>query len=245
MCFTVAIDLVREELEKTFRASFPRDLPFAPAYYFSAFDHPALPVITSEDPGRVVLSQWGLVPRWVKERTQAEKIRNQTINARSETVTEKPSFRHLAGRQHAVLPVTGFYEWHDHNEKKIPYFLTLRKEKVFSLAGLYDRWVERETGEVWHTFTLLTVPAGPLLARIHNTRKRKPLILSPAGGRKWLEVSRPFPVLMENVGMIPEEQLGYYPLAPALRKRAAERPGDPSLVAPYDYGFDPLSSTLF
>ncbi len=244
MCFTVAIDLVREELENEFRVSFPAGLPFEPAYYFSAFDHPALPVITSEDPGRVVLSRWGLIPRWVKTPDQAQEIRNKTINARSETITEKPSFRHLAGKQHCILPVTGFYEWHDHYGKKIPYYLSPKEGRALALAGLYDRWTDRETGERWHTFTLLTVPAGPLLARIHNTRKRMPLILPADKGRKWLESRKLSVTASSGVEMLPEEKLAFYPLAPGLKKKATD-PRDPAILQPYDPGFDPLNDTLF
>ncbi len=244
MCFTVAIDRVREELEEAFSSSFPGEIPFVPAYYFNAFDHPQLPVITSENPERFVLSRWGLVPQWVRDRRQAEKIRNQTVNARTETVTEKPSFRHLTGRRHGLLPVTGFYEWHDHHGKKMPYFLQLKDRRPFVLAGLYDHWTDRETGEILSSFTLLTVPAGPLLARIHNTRKRMPLMLDPSAGRAWLSPSGHNLLQSYREMIIPEEQLNFYPVDPRLSKKAAD-PADPSLVEPYDHGFDPLGPQLF
>ena len=244
MCFTVAIDLVRDELAKEYGVSFPAELPFEPAYYFSAFDHPALPVITSEDPGRVVLSRWGLVPRWVGSATQAREIRDKTINARSETIGQKPSFRHLTGRQHCLLPVTGFYEWHDHHGRRIPFYLYPREGRSLALAGLYDRWTDRATGEMWHTFTLLTVPAGPLLARIHNTRRRMPLILSPQTGREWLETGTHGTGRPEKMALLPEEKLAFHPLAPGLKKAAAD-PRNPALVRPWDYGFDPLEEGLW
>jgi len=243
MCFTVAIDLVREELENEFHVSVPQEMPFEPAYYFSAFDHPPLPLITSEDPEKTVLSHWGLVPAWVQDRRRAEKIRNATINARSETLLQKPSFRHLAATNHCLLPVSGFFEWHDHHGRKIPYFLRWKDHKAFGLAGLYDRWTDRETGEVLHTFTLLTVPATPLLARIHNTRKRMPLLLPPGEGVKWVE-KRSFEEGLRNIYLIPEKELTFYPLAPGLAGRAAD-PHDPALIEPWDPGFDPLGDTLF
>jgi putative SOS response-associated peptidase YedK len=244
MCFTVAIDLVREELEKTFNVAFPREVPFDPAYYFNAFDHPFLPVITSEEPENVTLSQWGLVPQWVRDRQQADTIRKKTINARAETVTQKPSYHHLAGRRHCLLPVTGFYEWHDHHGKKIPYFLRLQEGEPFVLAGLYDLWTDRDTGEQIHTFTLLTLPANVLLARIHNTRKRMPLMMQRREGERWLSADALS--LLREAGkiVIPPEKMEYFPLAPDLKHRG-RIPDDPTLLEPYDYGFDPLGARLF
>jgi len=243
MCFTVAIDLVREELEKEFLVSVPAGVSFEPAYYFSAFDHPRLPLITSGDPEKIILSRWGLVPSWVRDRTAAEKIRNATINARTETVLQKPSFRHLAGRKHCLLPVSGFYEWHDHHGRKIPYFLRWKDHKAFGLAGLYDLWTDRETGEMVHSFTLLTVPASPLVARIHNTRKRMPLLLPPGEGVKWVK-KRTFEESLKEIHPLPEKELDFYPLAPGLTGRAAD-PHDPALIQRWEPGFDPLGDTLF
>ena len=231
MCFTVAIDLVREELEHDLQASFPAGLSFEPAYFFSAFDRPHLPVITSARSGEVQLARWGLVPRWVNDCRRAEEIAYRTFNARIETLTQKPAYRHLVGRRHCLLPVTGFYEWHQEGSRKSPWFIRRRDRKPFLLGGLYDRWADPETGELWITFTLVTLPASPLLARVHNTQKRMPLLLGLRERNAWLATLHPD---LRHLPLLSDEELQAYPVAPDLWKRARNDPRDPLLIRPWE-----------
>ncbi len=242
MCFTVAVDLARDELEKRYDASFPEELVFEPAYFLSAYSHPALPVITSEKPGEVILSQWGLIPGWVRTPEDARQIRTKTINARVETLFEKPSYRKAAPRQHCLVPVTGFYEWHEHHGKKYPFYLHLKNEKSFALAGLYDKWLNPETGEKLHTFTLITVPAGPLLSRIHNTRKRMPVVLRPETEKAWLHTTVNPGKIRDLLVPPGDDTFNYFPV---YTRNAEKNPRDPSVIRPYDYGFDLTDNTLF
>ncbi len=231
MCFTVAIDKVREELEKELEITLPDPPDFRSAYYFSAFDHPALPVVTSRRPREALLAQWGLIPRWVRDRREAERIRDRTVNARWETLTRRPAYRHLAGRSPCLLPVTGFYEWHQRGSKKVPFFIRHTGGKAFYLGGLCDEWTDPATGELLPTFTLVTVPASPLLARIHNTRKRMPLLLKKETSEAWLNAVRGTLPAQPPVSLH-DDELAWHAVAPDLRKRAAHNPRDPALVRP-------------
>ena len=242
MCFTVSVDLSRKELEKRYKVSFPENVVFESSYFFSAFEHPRLPVITSEKPETVTLSQWGLIPYWTRSFQEALDIRNKTINARVETLHEKPSFRKAVARQHCLVPVTGFFEWHDLNGKKYPYYLFLKNEKSFAIAGLYDTWTNPETGEFYHSFTLITLPASPLLAQIHNTRKRMPAVLAPGKEKDWIKPFTENKNITDLLFFPGDKAFDYYPVN---TKNAGKNPQDPLPVRPYDYGFDPLGKGLF
>lgn len=189
MCYTIKIDMSREELEKRFGARFADPEDYRPGTRVNAFSLPALPVITGEQPGEIRLYYWGLIPFWVKERRDAENIRKKTFNARSESLGEKPSYRGLINRRHCLVLANGFYEWQTTDKRKVPYFIGLKDHQAFALAGLYDYWTDRNTGEIIPTFTVITTRANPMMEEIHNIKKRMPVILSPEGERDWLDVT--------------------------------------------------------
>lgn len=157
--------------------------------HVNAFAYPAMPVISEEEPHRVQAMQWGLIPRWVRTREEALKFRSNTLNARSETVFEKPSYRQCMMRQRCVVPADAFYEYHHEGKRKIPYRIRLRHRELFSFAGIHEQWVDTETGEALNTFSILTRAAGPLLAEIHNARQRQPVILLDDAETAWLDAS--------------------------------------------------------
>jgi putative SOS response-associated peptidase YedK len=189
MCYTIKIDMSREELEKRFGARFTDPERYRPGSKVNAFSVPALPVITRGHPDEIRLYYWGLIPFWVRDRQAADSIRKKTFNARSESLGEKPSYRNLINRRHCLVLANGFYEWQTTEKRKIPYFIGLREHPAFALAGLYDYWTDKETGEIIPTFTVITTRANPMMEEIHNIKKRMPVILSPDEERKWLEIS--------------------------------------------------------
>jgi len=157
----------------------------------SGFAHPRLPVITSEQPDKIELTTWGLIPNWVKDERTAAEMRIATLNARSETIFEKPSFRSIIKKRCLIL-INGFYEWQTiattkKKADKKPFYIHLKSESLFALGGLYDEWVNTVTGEISRGFSIVTVPANPLMAVIHNTKKRMPLILQPQHEKNWLQ----------------------------------------------------------
>jgi putative SOS response-associated peptidase YedK len=154
----------------------------------SAFSLPKLPVIASGDQEQIQLFVWGLIPYWVKDAKLADDLRMKTFNAKSETLTEKPSFRHVANRKRCLVLTNGFYEWQTDGKKKIPFFIGLRNTEGFALAGLYDTWAHPETGELLNTVTVITTRANPMMEEIHNLKKRMPVILDPGNEFRWLDI---------------------------------------------------------
>ncbi|MFY9116057.1 MAG: SOS response-associated peptidase family protein [Bacteroidales bacterium] len=187
MCFQTELSLTYKQLENRFNAVFAPESDYRPGRFF-AFDYPRMPVLSNRDPYTLHMMHWGLIPSWSKE----EDIRKYTLNARSETVHEKPSFKYVT-TQRCLVPANGFYEWQwldEKGKKKQRYVLTLPGGNAFGLAGLWNTWTNRVTGEVKDTFTILTAKANALLARIHNTKQRMPLVIRQGSEQAWLEEGR-------------------------------------------------------
>jgi len=189
MCYTIKIDLTREQLELRFGAKLDLPETYKPGIRISAFSLPQLPVMCNDNPASIRIFTWGLIPFWVKDAGSARDIRMKTFNAKSESLAEKPSFRNSLNRKRCLVLANGFYEWHTDGIKKIPYFIGLKDQVGFALAGLYDQWTNPETSEKTDTFTVITTRANPMLEEIHNLKKRMPVILSPGNELKWLDLS--------------------------------------------------------
>ena len=126
----------------------------------------------------VAILRWGLIPSWAKD----PKIGVQCINARAETVSEKPSFREAFQKRRCLVPADGFWEWETIGKKKIPWKFAKSDEKEFCMAGLWDRWIV--LGETVETFTIITTSPNGLVSPVHD---RMPVILTPEAGEAWLE----------------------------------------------------------
>lgn len=156
-------------------------------YHVNAFNFPKYPIITQSD--EVQVFNWGLIPFWTKNEKSADEIKRMTLNARADTIFEKPSFREPIMKKRCIVPSTGYFEWRHEGTKKIPYFIYLKDEPIFSMAGIYDRWLDKETGEERDTFSIITTGTNPLTDYIHNTKHRMPAILSKEDEEKWLDTS--------------------------------------------------------
>ncbi len=189
MCYTIKIDLTREQLELRFGAKLNVPENYRPGSKINAFSLPQLPVICNDDPFTIRIFTWGLIPFWVKDANSARDIRTKTFNAKSESLAEKPSFKNSLNRKRCLVLANGFYEWHTEGNKKTPYFLSLKDQIGFALAGLYDQWTNRESGETIDTFTVITTRANPMMEEIHNLKKRMPVILAPGTEQKWLDLN--------------------------------------------------------
>jgi putative SOS response-associated peptidase YedK len=151
-----------------------------PAPTYNAAPSQALPIVTNAAPGQIQLVRWGLVPAWSRDPAGGPK----PINARAETLAEKPSFRQLLARRRCLVLADSFYEWQATERGKIPHRILLKSEDPFAFAGLWDEWVDKESGEVHPTFTIITTEPNELMAKLHN---RMPVILpSPDAERAWL-----------------------------------------------------------
>ena len=137
-----------------------------------------LPVITNEGDGALELLRWGLVPSWAKDPSVGARM----INARSETVMEKPSFRNAFRNRRCLVPADSFYEW-ERQGKKMPFRILLKSRMPFAMAGIWEQWEKRD-GPLLRSFSILTTRANELIAPLHD---RMPVIVPKGDEDKWLD----------------------------------------------------------
>lgn len=160
-------------------------------YHASGFNHPKLAVICAEhNQIELKLCVWGLIPNWTKDESFAEQIWNRTINARGESIFDKPSFKLPAHKGRCILPLDGFFEHHHKNGKVFPYFIKSTDHKRMLIAAIKDSWTNKSTGEIIESFSIVTTPGNTLLSELHNNPKlkgpRMPLILNETDTNQWL-----------------------------------------------------------
>lgn len=133
-----------------------------------------------EDHGRELTTlRWGLVPFWAKDPS----IGNRMINARAETVAEKPAYRAAYRRRRCLVLADGFYEWKREGSAKTPYLISLASGAPFALAGLWEHWHAKDSDETIDSATLITTDANDFMAQLHD---RMPVVLEPATADRWL-----------------------------------------------------------
>ena len=185
MCFSYTLNTSTKSLEERFNLR-PTKQQFDPVYHINAFTFPKMPIVTNEIPNKISFLQWGLIPNWVKNDSKADEIKKFTLNARSETIFEKPSFRNSINSKRCLIPATGFFEWKHINKEKIPYYIFSAKQDIFSFAGIWDNYTNENNEEVF-TYSIVTCKANPFMANIHNTKKRMPVILNLKQESLWLD----------------------------------------------------------
>lgn len=234
MCYFVEINLPREKLEERFGVPVPEDPRYMQASFLSAFTRPFLPVITNHEKDNVQFFQWGLIPSWVKDEKSAEKIRNATYNAKSETLWEKPSFRNAAKYKRCMVLAHGFFEWHTSPKLKIPYYIKRKDDQPFAFAGLHEEWTNPSTGEIHKTFSIITTRANPMLEKIHNSKKRMPVILNPEYEKQWVETEGPKNELEKLLIPFPDSELHAHPISRKILNRDLDIK-DESILSPHNY----------
>ncbi|MGC4107415.1 MAG: SOS response-associated peptidase [Thermomicrobiales bacterium] len=209
----------------------PLDLGMAPHPTWNAAPSQILPVLVeSPDEERVELTgmSWGLVPRWAKP---GEKPRVAPINARAETLTQKPMFRSLVRGHRCIVPANGFYEWkHEDGGKgpKQPYYIHLRDEPMMFFAGLYDEAV-REDGSPIQTYTIITTEANDAMHALHD---RMPVIVPPDDVEHWLSRSETdFDALDYVLKPAPDDAVEMHPVSKAVNSPAND---SPDLIEPLE-----------
>ncbi len=193
------------EIEKAFNARFVEPESYVPLNEINGFTFLKTPVITDESRGEIDLYQWGLVPFWAKE----DSIKKNTLNARIETVTDKPAFRNSVENRCLVL-ANAYYEWQWIDEKgkeKQKYLITPRDQEIFAFAGIYSSWKNPANNEVVNSYSIITTEANELMSKIHNHKKRMPVVLKQEDRNSWLsgnEVSNfafPYDVELQAVAV--------------------------------------------
>jgi putative SOS response-associated peptidase YedK len=176
MCGRFSIFTPIQELKQRFNAD-PPDEAVMPRY--NAAPGQNMIVIPMSDPNKMHLCKWGLIPHWAKD----EKIGYKMINARAESLKEKPAFRGSLQKGRCLVLADGFYEWSVEAGKKVPYRIELSNRKPFAMAGLSSHW-KNEKGKEIDSFTIITTEANKIVGTIHN---RMPVILNREWERKWLD----------------------------------------------------------
>jgi len=229
MCFTVNVNIVKEELGKRYNKEFLDPERYRPSYYYHAFSLPFIPVVTDRD---IRLMQWGLIPSWVSDISQANDIRKSTFNARSESLSEKPAFSESFISRRCILPVSGFYEWQHRGSQKIPWFIFPVNDSVLSLGGIWNEWTDNESNSVLRTFSIITTEANNLLAEIHNSARRMPLVLDGKDLDKWLS-GEPESV-RELMRPAPEGVMAAHTIGPLIGTKATDK-NKADITKPYQY----------
>jgi putative SOS response-associated peptidase YedK len=197
------------------------DLP--PSYNVAPSQEVAAIVAGGGRERRLELLRWGLIPAWADD----PGIGSRMINARSETVAEKPSFRRAFKERHCLIP-DGFYEWQKTNGGKQPYHLKISNGRPFVFAGLWESWSSDEEGEL-RSCTILTTDANDLVGKVHH---RMPVILPPETYDLWLDPAvREAEQLLSLLVPYPTEEMEAYPVSRRVNNPSNNEPGCVESVA--------------
>lgn len=181
MCYSNSLSTKTKAFQDRFNLPPLKGFSITPTYFSSAFTFPSWPILTKEGVEEI---KWGLIPNWFNG--EINDIRSKTLNARSETALEKPSFKDSIRHNHCLIPSTGFFEWQTVGKKKHAHFIRMKESEIFTMAGIFSEWTNPKTGIIEKTFSMLTTEANELMAEIHNTKKRMPLILTKNQEDDWL-----------------------------------------------------------
>ena len=216
MCgrFTLTVD--PDELQQQFGLSQPPPAELGPR--FNIAPSQAVAVVANNAERTLELFQWGLIPSWAKD----PKIGNKLINARAETLPEKPSFRAALKRRRCLVLADGFYEWKKEAAGgKTPMFIRMQDGRPFAFAGLWETW-QSPDGSLLKTCTIITTEPNQLMAGIHN---RMPAILPPAAYDQWLTAGElPTPEAMSLLKPYDPAQMQAMPVSPRVNSPAVDTP---------------------
>jgi putative SOS response-associated peptidase YedK len=181
MCGRSSLTVTEKQLEERFGSTFySEDLErYNPLPNFNVAPTHRMPVIPMEDAEHFRPMAWGLVPFWA----DSPAIGARMINARAETISEKPAFRHCLPSRRCLVPMDAWYEWIKQDKTRIPYRIFAEGQTVFAVAGLFDIW-KKPDGSLLHSYTVITRDADSSIAHIHD---RMPAVLSPETEKLWLD----------------------------------------------------------
>jgi putative SOS response-associated peptidase YedK len=178
-------------------------LPEVSAHYNIAPSQ-MIPVVRATEQGReLAFLKWGLIPSWAKDPA----IGSRLINARAETLSDKPAFRNAYRRRHCLVPADAFYEWKAVAGRKQPYCIRMVDQTLFGMAGLWEHWVN-PAGIAVETCTIITMDANELVGELHD---RMPLIIHPGDYAAWLDTANP--KMQDLLKPFPSDQMSYYPVS--------------------------------
>lgn len=206
MCGRFTLSKPADRVQREFELS---EIPDLAARYNIAPTQNILAVRHTPDGNEAITLKWGLIPSWAKDAAIGAKL----INARSETVTEKPSFREAFKRRRCIIPADGFYEWQRTGGRKQPFYFKLKDDGLFGFAGLWERW-HTPDGESLETCSILTTEANEVLMKVHE---RMPVILNSDSYELWLDEDvRQQELRRELLRPFPAAKMTAYPVSTAI-----------------------------
>lgn len=228
MCYSNSSTSSNVELAKKYKKELPIFVEPSPVYFASGFSFPDWRIITAGT--AITRAEWGLIPFW-HTGNDLSSFRTNTLNARIETIQEKPSFRESFSRRRCIVPSNGFFEWQSNGKSKDPFFIYLPDQQVLSMAGIFDVWKNPQTGKEYCSFALLTCTANLLMSEIHNSKKRMPILLADEQLNSWLHHSIP---THELLFPSKNEELVAHPIDKTLIR---EKQNKPEIQFPYEPPF--------
>ena len=215
MCGRFALYTPQEAVVRLFRLD--DAAPLSPRYNIAP-TQPVLAVRADEPAGREArMLRWGLVPFWAKDTG----IGSRMINARGETIAEKPAFRQAFRRRRCLIPADGFYEWQKVPGGKQPWFISARDEVPLAFAGLWERWDNRGTEDPVESCTIVTTAANATLAPLHD---RMPVILGADAWDSWLAADTPSATLLDMLRPAANDLLAARPVSRRVNSPANDGP---------------------
>lgn len=220
---TTPVDSLSEAFGFSERPNLEARVNIAPSQEIAAVRIPE-----DEDTRHFAWLRWGLIPAWAKEADSG----NRMINARAETLAEKPSFRDAFARRRCLIPADGFYEWKTEGGRKQPYRITRRDGAPFAFAGLWERWIGLEQRQTIESCSIITTGANDLLKPIHH---RMPVILAAPDFDAWLDPGRvgtkPGEAVQNLLKPCGSENWIAYPVSPRINSPAND---EASLMEPVE-----------
>lgn len=187
-------------------------------YHANGFEGLKLPVITNDNPTQEQLLHWGMIPHYFKPPDILDpKKKFQLLNKRADDA--KPIWKAYFEKKRCLVPASAFFEWRHVGKKKFPYRIHLKNEEPFFFAGIWNQWTNEETGEIIFSYAVLTTEANDLMAKIHNSKKRMPIILKQENAKEYLgdfDMEGKWRALTSSVS---SEDMEAYPISKAITSK--------------------------
>ena len=213
MCGRFTLSQSAEAIASVFQLN---QVPTIEPRYNIAPTQPVATVLQSANERQFQLLRWGLIPAWAKDATMGSRL----INARAETVAEKPSFRSAFRHRRCLVIADGFYEWRRQDGKKQPFYFRMQNQQPFAFAGLWEHWQDPK-GEAINSCTILTTEANELLQQIHE---RMPVILNPKDYDMWLDPTMQIEQLQQLLQPYSSAVMTSYPVSTKVNKPTNDTP---------------------
>lgn len=207
MCGRSSLNKTEKDLEERFNATFYSDelVKYNPLPNINVCPSHIMPIITNLDKSHFNAMRWGLIPFWAKD----IKVGYKMINARKETIMEKNTFKKAIEQRRCIVPADAFYEWQKTGSGKQAHRITIKDQKIFTMAGLWEKWRSPE-GEDIYSYTVITQEPNEMMAPIHN---RMPAILKKEQEELWLSDDLSPKELLEMIEPYPDDLMEAIPIS--------------------------------